>query len=96
MPLPEAKGLEAALKLKDATPKAKDATPKAKEADPKSKEVNPKATNPLISQPGNKDDPLPAKAQFRIFSFTYCYLFIFVCNFPLLWQFAMFKMYLFS
>ena len=54
-PLPEAKGPEATLKLKDATPKAK-------KADPKSKEANPKAPNPPVSQPGSKDDPPPAKA----------------------------------
>nr|POE45433.1 hypothetical protein CFP56_20105 [Quercus suber] len=34
-PLPEAKGIEAALKTKDATSKAKDGNPKSKEADPK-------------------------------------------------------------
>ena len=61
-PLPEAKGPEATLKLKDAASKAKDATPKAKKADPKSKEANPKAPNPPVSQPGSKDDPPPAKA----------------------------------
>nr|POE50343.1 hypothetical protein CFP56_60361 [Quercus suber]POF07778.1 hypothetical protein CFP56_75572 [Quercus suber] len=60
--LPEAKGSEAAFKLKDVTPKAKDVAPKANEADPKSKEANPKATNPLVFQPGNKEDPPPAKA----------------------------------
>ena len=48
-PLLKAKGLETALKLKDATSKAKDAAPKAKEADPKSKEADPKATVPLVS-----------------------------------------------
>nr|POE64266.1 hypothetical protein CFP56_51854 [Quercus suber] len=58
----EAKGLEAAFKLQDAAPKAKDAAPKANEANPKSKEADPKATNPLVSQPGNKEDPPPAKA----------------------------------
>ncbi|XP_030928178.1 uncharacterized protein LOC115954460 [Quercus lobata] len=60
-PLPKAKDPEAALKLKDATPKAKDIAPKAKEADSKSKETNP-ATVPFVSQPGNKEDPSPAKA----------------------------------
>ena len=47
--MPEARGLETALKLKDATSMAKDAAPKAKEADPKSKEADPKATVPLVS-----------------------------------------------
>ena len=48
-PLPEAKGPEAALKLKDVAPNAKDAASKAKETDPKFKEADPKATNPLVS-----------------------------------------------
>ena len=39
-PLPEAKGSEAALKLKVIAPKVKDVAPKAKEANPKSKEAN--------------------------------------------------------
>ena len=61
-PLPKAKGPEATLKLKDVAPKAEDAVSKAKDADSQSKEVDPKATNPLVSQPSNKDDPPPAKA----------------------------------
>ena len=61
-PLPKAKGLETALKLKDAASNAKDAAPNAKETNPKSKEANPKATNPLVSQSGSKEDPPPAKA----------------------------------
>ena len=61
-PLPEAKGPEATLKLKDAASKARDAASNAKEADPKSKEADPKANNPPVSQPGSKDDPSPAKA----------------------------------
>ena len=61
-PLPEAKGQEAALKLKDAAPKAKDTVPKAKEVDSKSKETNPKATVPFVSQPGSKEDPSITKA----------------------------------
>ena len=61
-PLLKAKGLEAALKLKDATSNAKDAAPNAKETNPKSKEANPKATDLLISQLGSKKDPPPAKA----------------------------------
>ena len=52
---PEAKSPKATLKFKDVVPKAK-------EVDPKPKEVNPKATNLPVSQPGSKDDPLPAKA----------------------------------
>ena len=61
-PLPKAKGPEATLKLKDAAPKAKDVAPKVNEPDPKSKEDDPKATDPLVSQPSGKEDPLPAKA----------------------------------
>ena len=61
-PLPKATSPEVVLKLNDAAPKAKDAAPKAKEVDPKSKEADPKATNPLVSQPGNKEDPPPTKA----------------------------------
>ena len=56
-PLLKAKGLEAALKLKDATSNAKDAAPNAKETNPKSKEANPKATDPFVSQSGSKEDP---------------------------------------
>ena len=61
-PLPEAKGSETNLKLKDAVPKVKDVASKVKEADLKSKEADPKATNLLVSQPSSKDDPLLAKA----------------------------------
>ena len=61
-PLPKAKGPEATLKLKDVTPKTKDVVPKAKDADLQSKEADPKAPNPLISQPGNKDNLPLAKA----------------------------------
>lgn len=60
--LPEAKGLEVALKPKDVVHKAKYAALKANEANLKSKKVDPKATNPLVSQPGRKEDPLLAKA----------------------------------
>nr|POF21735.1 hypothetical protein CFP56_74790 [Quercus suber] len=41
-PLPEAKGIEAALTIKDAISKTKDAEPKSKTIDPKSKVANPK------------------------------------------------------
>ena len=61
-PLPEAKGFETNLKLKDAIPKVKDVASKVKEADPKSKEVDPKATSPPVSQSSSKDDPPLAKA----------------------------------
>nr|POE94210.1 glutamate receptor 2.3 [Quercus suber] len=61
-PLPKVKGPKATLKLKDSAPKAKDAVPKVKEDDLQSKEADPKATNPLVSQPGSKDDPHLAKA----------------------------------
>ena len=60
--MPKAKGPEATLKLKEATPKTKDVVPKAKDADLQSKEADPKAPNPLISQPGNKDNLPLAKA----------------------------------
>lgn len=48
-PLPEAKGQEVVLTLKDAASKAKVAAPKAREVDPKSKEADPKVTDPLVS-----------------------------------------------
>ena len=60
--MPKAKGPEATLKLKDVAPKAEDAVSKAKDADLQSKEADPKAPNPLISQPGNKDNLPLAKA----------------------------------
>ena len=61
-PLPEAKGPEAALKIKDVIPKAKNAAPKAKEVDLKSKEADPKAIVPLVSQLSNKEDPSQVNA----------------------------------
>ena len=64
--LPETQGLEAAPKAKDATPKAKETTSKA--------------ADPHVSQPANKEDPSPAKAQLRTFSFNVPFL--------LLWQLA--------
>nr|POE66075.1 hypothetical protein CFP56_33887 [Quercus suber] len=54
-PLPKTKDPKAA-------PKAKEIAPKAKDAAPKAKEVDPKATDLLVSWPGYKEDPLPAKA----------------------------------
>ena len=90
-PLLEVKGPKATLKLKDVTPKAKDAVSKVKDVDSQSKEADPKATNPPVSQPSNKDDPPPAKAQLQdlflllivIFSFSLYVIFLCYGSLPL-------------
>ena len=92
-PLLEAKGPEATLKLKNAAPKAKDARQMRLILNPR--KLIPRPPTLLSPSRASKITLLQPRHNFGSFSFTYYYYF-FICNFPLLWQFAMFKMYLLS